>query len=65
MAGLLQHRWMRGNHVNDITFDSLYSTMYWFVSHPADVARMSKNARPMICERYEQKDVWEGSSGYI
>ncbi len=48
----------RGNHVNDIT-DSLYSTMYWFVSHPADVARMSKNARPMICERYEQKDVWK------
>ncbi len=48
----------RGNHVNDIT-DALYATMKWFVEHPAEAIRMGKNARQMICERYEQKDVWK------
>lgn len=53
----------RGHHVNDIT-PSLVSTMEWFLSHPTEVKRMSLNARRMIKERYEQKDVWEALLRY-
>lgn len=38
---------------------ALESTMEWFISHPAEVERMSRNARRMITSRYEQKDVWK------
>uniref|UniRef100_A0AB33J0Q2 Glycosyltransferase family 4 protein n=1 Tax=Prevotella sp. GTC17259 TaxID=3236795 RepID=A0AB33J0Q2_9BACT len=47
----------KGKRKHDIT-DALYNTMLWFVCHRAEAKRMGENARPMICERYEQKDVW-------
>ncbi len=37
---------------------ALQNTMQWFISHPEEVRRMSKNARGMITSRYEQRDVW-------
>lgn len=37
---------------------ALLETMRWFVEHPEDVRRMGNNARKMIQDRYEQKDVW-------
>jgi glycosyltransferase involved in cell wall biosynthesis len=40
---------------------ALYETMKWFVMHPAEVLRMAGNARRMITERYDQRDVWEGT----
>ncbi|WP_288920420.1 glycosyltransferase family 4 protein [uncultured Prevotella sp.] len=48
-----------GHHVADIT-PALTETMEWFILHPAEVQRMSRNARRMIKERYEQRDVWNG-----
>jgi hypothetical protein len=33
--------------------------MGWYIEHPADIKRMAGNARKMIKERYEQKDVWK------
>ena len=47
-----------GMRVNDIT-NELYSIMKWFYYHPEEVKRMGENARPLICKRYEQKNVWE------
>jgi glycosyltransferase involved in cell wall biosynthesis len=52
----------RGN-LRDIT-PALTETMEWFILHPAEVSRMSRNARRMIKERYEQKDVWNGLLEY-
>lgn len=52
-----------GHHVADIT-PALTETMEWFILHPAEVQRMSRNARRMIQERYEQKDVWNGILEY-
>ena len=52
-----------GRHVHDIT-PALTKTMEWFILHPAEVSRMSRNARRMIKERYEQKDVWNGLLEY-
>lgn len=52
-----------GRHANDIT-NALSSTMEWFISHPAEIERMSHNARRMIKERYEQKDVWNALLEY-
>lgn len=46
-----------GRHVHDIT-PALTVTMEWFIHHPAEISRMSRNARRMIKERYEQRDVW-------
>ncbi|WP_233247092.1 glycosyltransferase family 4 protein [Prevotella sp. oral taxon 376] len=37
---------------------ALYETMRYFLEHPAEVKRMGANARDMIVNRYEQKDVW-------
>lgn len=37
---------------------ALYETMRYFLGHPAEVKRMGANARDMIINRYEQKDVW-------
>lgn len=53
----------RGRHVNDIT-PALVETMSWFANHHAEVARMSRNARRMIHERYEQRDVWAALLDY-
>ena len=52
-----------GRHVHDIT-PALTETMEWFILHPAEVSRMSRNARRMIKERYEQRDVWNGLLEY-
>lgn len=46
-----------GRHVHDIT-PALTKTMEWFILHPAEISRMSRNARRMIKERYEQRNVW-------
>ena len=40
---------------------ALLNTMQWFISHPEEVRRMSKNARGMITSRYEQQDVWRAT----
>ena len=40
---------------------ALLNTMQWFISHPEEVRRMSKNARGMITARYEQRDVWRAT----
>ncbi len=40
---------------------ALQNTMQWFISHPEEVRRMSKNARGMITSRYEQQDVWRAT----
>lgn len=53
----------KGRHVHDIT-PALTSTMGWFASHTAEVERMSHNARRMIKERYERKDVWKALLEY-
>ena len=47
----------KGVRVNDITIE-LYTMMKWFYYHPEEVKRMGENARPIICERYEQQNVW-------
>jgi len=39
--------------------EALYSAMKWYVEHPEDVKRMAGNARSMIQERYEQREVWK------
>ena len=52
-----------GRHVHDST-PALTETMEWFILHPAEVSRMSRNARRMIKERYEQRDVWNGLLEY-
>ncbi|WP_456104982.1 glycosyltransferase family 4 protein [Prevotella sp.] len=47
-----------GMRVNDIT-NELYTMMKWFYCHSEEVKRMGDNARPIICERYEQHNVWK------
>lgn len=41
--------------------NALYQTMKWFVEHPEEVRRMSRNARSMITSRYEQQDIWRAT----
>lgn len=53
----------KGMHVNDITIE-LYTMMKWFFHHPEEVKRMGENARPIICERYEQHNVWKALLEY-
>ncbi|WP_028896071.1 glycosyltransferase family 4 protein [Prevotella sp. HUN102] len=53
----------KGAYVNDIT-QPLEQTMRWFLTHQEEVKRMGKNARRMIVERYEQKDVWQALLDY-
>ena len=48
----------KGVRVNDITIE-LYTMIKWFYYHPEEVKRMGENARPIICERYEQQNVWQ------
>ena len=52
-----------GMRVNDIT-NELYTMMKWFFHHPEEVKRMGENARPIICERYEQHNVWKALLEY-
>ena len=52
-----------GMRVNDIT-NELYTIMKWFFHHPEEVKRMGENARPIICERYEQHNVWKALLEY-
>jgi len=40
---------------------ALYNTMKWFIEHPEEVRRMSRNCRDLITSRYEQRDVWEAT----
>lgn len=42
---------------------ALYNTMKWFVEHPEEVRRMSRNCRELVTSRYEQRDVWEAILG--
>ena len=53
----------KGMRVNDITIE-LYTMMKWFYYHPEEVKRMGENARPIICERYEQHNVWKAILEY-
>lgn len=53
----------KGVYTNDIT-QPLEQTMRWFLTHQEEVKRMGKNARRMIVERYEQKDVWQALLDY-
>ena len=53
----------KGTRVNDITIE-LYTMMKWFYYHPEEVKRMGENARPIICERYEQHNVWKALLEY-
>ncbi len=53
----------KGIRVNDITIE-LYTMMKWFYYHPEEVKRMGENARPIICERYEQLNVWKALLEY-
>ena len=53
----------KGVRVNDITIE-LYTMMKWFYYHPEEVKRMGENSRPIICERYEQHNVWKALLEY-
>ena len=53
----------KGVRVNDITIE-LYTMIKWFYYHPEEVKRMGENARPIICERYEQHNVWKALLEY-
>lgn len=43
----------------EVMQQALLNTMKWFIEHPEEAKRMGRNARPMIRERYEQKDIWK------
>ena len=44
---------------SEVMQQALLNTMKWFIEHPEEAKRMGRNARPMIRERYEQKDIWK------
>lgn len=44
--------------------NALYETMKWFLEHKGEVERMAGNARRIITERYEQRDVWKAWKDY-
>ena len=44
---------------SEVMQQALFNTMKWFIEHPEEAKRMGRNARPMIRERYEQKDIWK------
>ena len=44
---------------SEVMQQALLNTMKWFIEHPEEAKRMGHNARPMIRERYEQKDIWK------
>lgn len=37
--------------------EALYEAMKWMMEHPEERQRMSKNARPMVANRFEQSYV--------
>lgn len=43
---------------------ALLNTMSWFINHHEEAKRMGNNARAMIQERYEQKDVWKALKNF-
>lgn len=49
---------LNGRIIQPRNEQALYSTMRYFIDHPAEVRRMAGNARSMVQERFEQKDVW-------
>lgn len=44
---------------SEVMQQALFNTMKWFIEHSEEAKRMGDNARPMIQERYEQKDIWK------
>ncbi len=49
---------LNGRIIQPRNTQALYSTMRYFIEHPAEVRRMAGNARGIIRERFEQRDVW-------
>lgn len=49
---------LNGRIIQPRNVEALYQTMKYFLEHPAEVKRMSKNARRIIQEKFEQKDLW-------
>ena len=49
---------LNGRIIQPRNTQALYHTMRYFIEHPAEVRRMAGNARSMVQERFEQKDVW-------
>lgn len=49
---------LNGRIIQPRNAEALYQTMKYFLEHPAEVKRMSKNARSIIQEKFEQKDLW-------
>ena len=49
---------LNGRIIQPRNAEALYQTMKYFVEHPVEVKRMAGNARRMVQERFEQKDVW-------
>lgn len=47
-----------GKNGSELMQRALFNTMKWFLLHPSEVKRMSRNARGLIISRYDQKDVW-------
>lgn len=39
--------------------EALYNAMKFFLENPAEITRMSNNARKMITDRYERTKIWE------
>lgn len=50
---------LNGRIIQPHNTNALYITMKYFLEHPAETLRMAKNARTIIQEKYEQKDVWK------
>ena len=50
---------LNGRIIQPRNEQALYNTMKYFVEHPAEVKRMAGNARRMVQEKYEQRDVWQ------
>lgn len=49
---------LNGRIIQPRNTQALYHTMRYFIEHPAEVRRMAGNARGVVKEKFEQKDVW-------
>ncbi len=49
---------LNGRIIQPKNTEALYQTMRYFVEHPVEVKRMAGNARRIIEEKYEQRDLW-------
>ena len=49
---------LNGRIIQPRNTQALYSTMRYFIDHPAEVRRMAGNARGIVKEKFEQQDVW-------